>query len=110
MSQLFLAAKKTGVYSKLITKASFIVVGEQQAPPRGALSFSSLGCLSWLALSAEDACCRAWVGDVEQTLARVVPCAQCLAGVKIHPSVWLPNLRTPRTYKHFSRFNVFFYL
>lgn len=40
-SQLFLAAKKTGVYSKLITEASFVVVGEQQAPPRNALSFSS---------------------------------------------------------------------
>lgn len=40
-SQLFLAAKKTGIYSKLITEASFVVVGEQQAPPRNALSFSS---------------------------------------------------------------------
>lgn len=45
LSWLFSAAKRTGVYSKLITEASLIVVGEQQAPLRGTLLF-----LSWFIL------------------------------------------------------------
>lgn len=48
-SQLFLTAKKTGVYSKLINESSFVVVGEQWAHSDGALSFlvwiSVLPCL-----------------------------------------------------------------
>lgn len=63
-SQLFSTAKKTGVYSKLITEPSFIAVGEYQAPLRSALFFSCwlsvlapLWHLSLLTLTVEDVCC-----------------------------------------------------
>lgn len=63
-SQLFSTARKTGVYSKLITEPSFIAVGEYQAPLRSALFLSCwlsvlahLRHLSLLTSTVEDVCC-----------------------------------------------------
>lgn len=63
-SQLFSTARKTGVYSKLITEHSFIAVGEYQAPLRSALFLSCwlsvlahLRHLSLLTSTTEDVCC-----------------------------------------------------